>query len=83
MTILSKRCFIWASRKIVEHWTARCRNWDMVLNQLELQSCQGDGVVFLATWFYFVPRKAISIRDGVMIKVVNDGKDIITAFPVK
>ena len=25
-----------ASRKIVEHWTARCRNWDMVLAQLRL-----------------------------------------------
>ncbi len=24
-----------ASRKIVEHWTARCRNWDMVLAQLQ------------------------------------------------
>jgi len=25
-----------ASRKIVEHWTARCRNWDLVLAQLQL-----------------------------------------------
>lgn len=25
-----------SSRKIVEHWTARCRNWDMVLAQLQL-----------------------------------------------
>ena len=25
-----------ASRKIVGHWTARCRNWDMVLAQLQL-----------------------------------------------
>lgn len=25
-----------ASKKIVEHWTARCRNWDMVLAQLDL-----------------------------------------------
>ena len=25
-----------SSRKIVEHWTARCRNWDMVLSQLQL-----------------------------------------------
>ena len=25
-----------ASRKIVEHWTSRCRNWDMVLAQLQL-----------------------------------------------
>ncbi len=25
-----------ASRKIVEHWTARCRNWDMVLAQLQI-----------------------------------------------
>ena len=26
-----------ASRKIVEHWTVRCRNWDMVLAQLQLK----------------------------------------------
>ena len=25
-----------ASRKIVEHWSARCRNWDIVLAQLQL-----------------------------------------------
>ena len=25
-----------ASRKIVGHWTSRCRNWDMVLAQLQL-----------------------------------------------
>ena len=25
-----------ASRKIVGHWTARCRNWDVVLSQLQL-----------------------------------------------
>ena len=25
-----------ASKKIVEHWTARCRNWDMFLAQLQL-----------------------------------------------
>jgi putative transposase len=25
-----------ASKKIVEHWTCRCRNWDMVLNQLNI-----------------------------------------------
>ena len=25
-----------ASKKIVGHWTARCRNWDMVLNQLSI-----------------------------------------------
>ena len=25
-----------ASKKIVEHWTARCRNWDIVLAQLQL-----------------------------------------------
>lgn len=31
-----KKMLYLASRKIVEHWTARCRNWDMVLNQLEL-----------------------------------------------
>jgi len=31
-----KKMLYLASRKIVEHWTARCRNWDMVLNQLEI-----------------------------------------------
>lgn len=25
-----------ASQKIVEHWTISCRNWDMVLNQLNI-----------------------------------------------
>ena len=25
-----------ASRKIVQHWTARCRNWDIVLAQLQI-----------------------------------------------
>ncbi|MEG1972968.1 MAG: IS256 family transposase, partial [Oscillospiraceae bacterium] len=25
-----------ASQKIVEHWTVSCRNWDMVLNQLNI-----------------------------------------------
>lgn len=25
-----------ASKKIVEHWTVSCRNWDMVLNQLNI-----------------------------------------------
>lgn len=25
-----------ASKKIVEHWTCRCRNWDVVLNQLNI-----------------------------------------------
>ncbi|MFU0832645.1 MAG: Mutator family transposase [Oscillospiraceae bacterium] len=25
-----------ASKKIVEHWTCRCRNWDKVLNQLNI-----------------------------------------------
>ena len=25
-----------ASKKIVRHWTCRCRNWDMVLNQLNI-----------------------------------------------
>jgi len=24
-----------ASTKIVEHWTARCRNWDQVISQLK------------------------------------------------
>lgn len=24
------------SKKIAEHWTVRCRNWDMVLNQLNI-----------------------------------------------
>ena len=31
-----RRMLYLASRKIVEHWTARCRNWDMVLAQLRL-----------------------------------------------
>lgn len=31
-----KKMLYLASRKIVEHWTARCRNWDMVLSQLEI-----------------------------------------------
>ena len=31
-----KKMLYLASKKIVEHWTARCRNWDMVLNQLEI-----------------------------------------------
>lgn len=25
-----------ASSKIVRHWTARCRNWDIILSQLQL-----------------------------------------------
>ncbi len=32
-----------ASRKIVEHWTARCRNWDMVLSQLEIMFAERIG----------------------------------------
>lgn len=32
---LSKMLYL-ASKKIVEHWTARCRNWDQVLNQLDI-----------------------------------------------
>ncbi len=31
-----KKMLYLASKKIVEHWTARCRNWDMVLNQLNI-----------------------------------------------
>lgn len=31
-----KKMLYLASRKIVERWTSRCRNWDMVLNQLEI-----------------------------------------------
>ena len=31
-----RRMLYLASRKIVEHWTARCRNWDVVLSQLQL-----------------------------------------------
>ena len=31
-----RRMLYLASRKIVGHWTARCRNWDMVLSQLQL-----------------------------------------------
>jgi len=32
-----------ASRKIVEHWTARCRNWDVVLSQLDLMFAGQEG----------------------------------------
>lgn len=32
-----------ASKKIVEHWTSRCRNWDIVLSQLDLMFIQQDG----------------------------------------
>ena len=31
-----KKMLYLASKKIVEHWTARCRNWDKVLNQLDI-----------------------------------------------
>jgi transposase-like protein len=31
-----KKMLYLASRKIVEHWTARCRNWDIVLDQLKI-----------------------------------------------
>jgi len=31
-----RRMLYLASRKIVGHWTARCRNWDVVLSQLQL-----------------------------------------------
>ena len=31
-----KKLFYVASKKIVEHWTQRCRNWDIVLNQLNI-----------------------------------------------
>lgn len=31
-----KKMLYLASKKIVEHWTARCRNWDMVLAQLKI-----------------------------------------------
>ncbi len=31
-----KKMLYLASRKIVERWTIRCRNWDMVINQLEI-----------------------------------------------
>ncbi len=31
-----RRMLYLASRKIVKHWTARCRNWDVVLSQLQL-----------------------------------------------
>jgi len=38
-----KKMLYLASKKIVEHWTARCRNWDMVLNQLELMFAERRG----------------------------------------
>ena len=31
-----RRMLYLASKKIVEHWTSRCRNWDQVLNQLDI-----------------------------------------------
>ena len=31
-----RRMLYLASKKIIEHWTARCRNWDQVLNQLDI-----------------------------------------------
>ena len=31
-----KKMLYLASKKIVEHWTARCRNWDRVLDQLNI-----------------------------------------------
>jgi transposase-like protein len=31
-----KKMLYLASMKIVEHWTVRCRNWDTVLNQLNI-----------------------------------------------
>ena len=31
-----KKMLYLASKKIVEHWTCRCRNWDKVLNQLNI-----------------------------------------------
>ena len=31
-----RRMLYLASQRIMKHWRARCRNWDLVLNQLEL-----------------------------------------------
>lgn len=31
-----RRMLYLASKKIVEHWTSRCRNWNQVLNQLDI-----------------------------------------------
>ena len=31
-----RRMLYLASRRIVQHWHARCQNWDMVLSQLEI-----------------------------------------------
>ena len=31
-----------ASKKIVEHWTVRCRNWDQVLNQLSVRTLEKE-----------------------------------------
>ena len=31
-----RRMLYLASQRIMKHWNARCRNWDLVLNQLEL-----------------------------------------------
>ncbi len=32
-----------ASKKIVEHWTSRCRNWDVVFSQLDLMFAGQEG----------------------------------------
>lgn len=31
-----RRTLYLASQRIVKHWHAQCRNWDMVLSQLEI-----------------------------------------------
>ena len=31
-----RRMLYLASQRIVKHWHAKCRNWDLVLSQLEL-----------------------------------------------
>lgn len=32
-----------ASQRIVKHWHARCQNWDMVLNQLQMMFADRQG----------------------------------------
>ena len=51
-----RRMLYLSSRKIVEHWTARCRNWDMLLSQLQLMSIL-RGCPSVHPWRFPEPRK--------------------------
>ena len=37
-----KKMLYLASKKIVEHWTARCRNWDQVVRHIEVPLWRSD-----------------------------------------